>query len=125
VVEIRTLPDGSKYPLTPKGGGVKIAGRGWRLVAVVGGANGLTLGGAVLGDNAGAEQIACRATLPVKWPTRCPAGTCPLAKPGGRNPRSAARLMRRLLLQSDFVILAGGVGEDECGHQLIMVGCVD
>jgi hypothetical protein len=54
VVEIRTRPDGSKYPLTPKGGGVKMLVAAGVLVAAVGGASGLTLGGgAALGDSAG------------------------------------------------------------------------
>lgn len=33
--------------------------------------------------------------------------------------------MGGLILQPDFVILPGGVGEDRCGRQLIMSCCVD
>lgn len=55
MVEFRTRPDGSKYPITPKGGGVKMLVGAGVLLAVVGGAGGLTLGGgAALGDSAGA-----------------------------------------------------------------------
>ena len=55
MVEFRTRPDGSKYPITPKGGGVKMLVWAGVLLAVVGGAGGLTLGGgAALGDSAGA-----------------------------------------------------------------------